>query len=253
MEFVDLHSHYTWQIDDGIDSLEETKTALEKAKKQGIKKIVVTPHIIPGTTNDLNPIIQRINEFIELAKNYDIQGYCGSEIMLNDECIQGLQNNLLIPINNGPYLLVEFNLLRKFNENYHDYLYEYALKHKIIIAHVERYFYKKLDLSMIKRWIDHGYLIQVNSSSFLGENGSHIKNNAYKLLKNGMIHVIANDVHRASKHRFPNLKDTYELLSKKYNSEDIKKLMYDNPLAIIEGKDILPIKPKKLSWFKRRK
>lgn len=68
-----------------------------------------------------------------------------------------------------------------------------------------------------------------------------------------MIHVIANDVHRASKHRFPNLKDTYELLSKKYNSEDIKKLMYDNPLAIIEGKDILPIKPKKLSWFKRRK
>lgn len=95
--------------------------------------------------------------------------------MLNDECLIGLQNDLIIPINNGPYVLVEFNLSRKINGDCLDYLYEYSLKHKLVIAHVERYFYKDLDLSMINSWIKQGHIIQVNSSSFLGENGSKIK------------------------------------------------------------------------------
>ena len=253
MELIDIHSHYAWDIDDGIANLNDAKEALTKAKKQNIKRIVATPHIIPGTTNDLNLIKQRINDFIKLAKEYGIIGYCGSEVMLNDECLIGLQNDLIIPINNGPYVLVEFNLSRKINGDCLDYLYEYSLKHKLIIAHVERYFYKDLDLSMINSWIKQGHIIQVNSSSFLGENGSKIKKNAYKLLEKGLIHVIANDTHRASRHRFPNLHDTYELLSKKYEEKNIRQLMYDNPLAIINGKEVLPVQVKKLSLFKRRK
>ena len=237
----------------GTIGMVAAKKALTKAKNQNIKRIVATPHIIPGTTNDLNLIKQRINDFIKLAKEYGIIGYCGSEVMLNDECLIGLQNDLIIPINNGPYVLVEFNLSRKINGDCLDYLYEYSLKHKLVIAHVERYFYKDLDLSMINSWIKQGHIIQVNSSSFLGENGSKIKKNAYKLLEKGLIHVIANDTHRASRHRFPNLHDTYELLSKKYEEKNIRQLMYDNPLAIINGKEVLPVQVKKLSLFKRRK
>ena len=112
---------------------------------------------------------------------------------------------------------------------------------------------KDLDLSMINSWIKQGHIIQVYSSSFLGENGSKIKKNAYKLSEKGLIHVIANDTHRASRHRFPNLHDTYELLSKKYEEKNIRQLMYDNPLAIINGKEVLPVQVKKLSLFKRRK
>ena len=253
MELIDIHSHYAWDIDDGIANLNDAKEALAKAKEQNIKKIVVTPHIIPGTTNDLTLIKQRINDFIKLAKEYGIIGYSGSEVMLNDECLISLQNDLIIPINNGPYVLVEFNLARKITDDCQDYLYEYSLKHKLVIAHVERYFYKDLNLSMIRSWIEHGYIIQVNSSSFLGENGSKIKKNAYKLLENGLIHVIANDTHRASRHRFPILQDTYELLSKRYEEKNIRQLIYDNPLAIINGKEVLPVQVKKLSLFKRRK
>ena len=87
----------------------------------------------------------------------------------------------------------------------------------------------------------------------MGEHGKHIKNNAYKLLEKGLIHVIANDTHRSNDHRCPNLKDTYELLIKKYSQDQIKQLMYDNPLAIINGKAVLPVKVTKIPWFKRRK
>lgn len=252
MEFIDIHSHYTWQIDDGIATIDDAKEALLAASKQNISKIVVTPHIVPGTTEDIDLIKKRINEFIDLARTYKIEGYCGSEVMLNHDCLTSLRNNQIITINNGPYVLVEFNLARKINDEHLDYLYEFSLKYKVIIAHVERYFYKELDIELIKSWIKRGYIIQVNSSSFLGENGSRIKKNAYKLLENGLIHVIANDTHRKTKHRFPNLKDTYQLLTKKYRDEDIKKLMYDNPLKIIEKKEIKLGKVKKKSWVERR-
>ena len=253
MEFIDIHSHYAWDIDDGISNLEEARSALTKAQAQGIKQIVATPHIIPETTTDLCLIKQRIKEFIELAKNYGIQGYYGSEVMLNSDYLTGLKKNLLITLNNGHYLLVEFNLSQGINDESDDRLYEYSLKYKLVIAHVERYFYNELDLQMIQSWIDNGYIIQVNSSSFLGEHGKHIKNNAYKLLEKGLIHVIANDTHRSNDHRCPNLKDTYELLIKKYSQDQIKQLMYDNPLAIINGKAVLPVKVTKIPWFKRRK
>ena len=71
MEFIDIHSHYAWDIDDGISSLEDAKTALAKAQAQGIKQIVATPHIIPETTTNLCLIKQRIKEFIELAKKHE--------------------------------------------------------------------------------------------------------------------------------------------------------------------------------------
>lgn len=253
MKFIDIHSHYAWDIDDGMACLEDTKKALVKASKQGIKQIIATPHIIPGTTSNINFIKERIKEFIKLAKNYDIKGYYGSEVMLNSDCLNSLKNNEFISLNNGPYLLVEFNLALNINEDCYDRLYEYSLKHKLVIAHVERYFHNKLDLQLIQSWIKDGHIIQVNSSSFLGENGKKIQNNAYTLLEKGLIHVIANDTHRITKHRYPNLNDTYELLIKKYSSNQIKKLMYDNPLAIINGEEISPVEIHKIPWFKRRK
>ena len=98
MEFIDIHSHYAWDIDDGITSLEDAKKALVKASKQGIKQIIATPHIIPGTTNNIDFIKERIKEFIKLAKNYDIKGYYGSEVMLNSDCLTSLKNDEFISL-----------------------------------------------------------------------------------------------------------------------------------------------------------
>ena len=84
-----------------------------------------------------------------------------------------------------------------------------------------------------------------------------IQENAYQLLDNGMVHVIANDVHRPNGKRSVNLQETYEVLRQKNNqAEDLTRLMYDNPLAIINGHAPELIKVRKISklpWFKRRK
>lgn len=259
MEFIDIHSHYAWDIDDGINDLDEALEALKAAKKQNIGKIVATPHLTPGTTTALEfaQMKQRINELQALAKQLDIEVYPGCEIMLNSDYLTALQDQNYLTINNGPYVLVEFNVTQRLPEDYDERIYEFSLKNKIIVAHVERYFNHHLKLDIIEQWLDYGYVIQINSSSILNSN-SRSHEFALELLERGMVHLIANDVHRSSGIRSPNLQDTYDYLTKKYQSEDVIKLMYDNPLKIINGQKIElvklnKIKTSRIPWFKRRK
>lgn len=260
MAFIDIHGHYAWQIDDGMPSLEDAKIALEKAKENRISTIVATPHVVPGNQNeeDLKQIKKRIEDLKLLAQNYGIEVLAGCELFLNHDYLEALENDLYILIENTDYLLVEFDVRNELgNENeVEDYLYEIQLKgYTPIIAHVERYFKDELDLERIEDFIDCGYVIQVNATSFLSYHGKHAQKFAYQLLDAGCIHVIASDTHRCDGHRSPCLQQVFNLLVKKYNYETIHTLMYENPLHIINNEEVEPIEVKQSLFkklFKRR-
>ena len=42
MEFVDIHGHYAWDIDDGIRDLDEARAALKNASKVGVRECPFT-------------------------------------------------------------------------------------------------------------------------------------------------------------------------------------------------------------------
>ena len=138
------------------------------------------------------------------------------------------------------------------NENeVEDRLYEIQYKgYTPVIAHVERYFKDSLDIERIQDFIDNGYLIQVNATSFLGYHGKHAQKFAYQLLNQGLLHVIATDTHRCDGHRSPCLQEVFDLLVKKYSYEDIHTLMYENPLHIINNEEVDLIEGK-TSFFKK--
>ena len=48
MNYVDLHTHLAWKIDDGYQTREETIKGLEILNQQGTVAVVATPHFIPG-------------------------------------------------------------------------------------------------------------------------------------------------------------------------------------------------------------
>ena len=224
MAFIDIHGHYAWDIDDGMPSLEDAKKALEKAKNNRISTIVATPHVVSGkhTLKDLEIIKDRIHDLKELAKVYNIEVLEGCELFLNHDYLEALEQNIFIPIENTHYLLVEFDVRKELgNENeVEDRLYEIQYKgYTPVIAHVERYFKDSFDIERIQDFIDNGYLIQVNATSFLGYHGKHAQKFAYQLLNQGLLHVIATDTHRCDGHRSPCLQEVFDLLVKKYMSE----------------------------------
>ena len=255
MQFIDIHGHYAWGIDDGIQTQEEALEALKIARKNNISAIVATPHVVPGTHNetDIQHFKDRIANLKTLAKNENIEVYEGCELFLNHDYIDSIKQQLFIPIENTSYLLVEFDVRKKLGKEYEveDYLYEIDIQgYTPVIAHVERYFPNGINLERIEQWIDNGYVIQVNASSLLGVHGKTVKNNAYQLLNSGFVHVIATDTHRSQGHRIPCLQEIYQLLSKKYDYQALKILMHDNPLHILQNEQVEMIQINQ-SFFKK--
>lgn len=255
MAFIDVHGHYAWDIDDGMPTVEDAKNALELARENRISAIVATPHVTPGvhTKEDINKFIQRIDDLRLLATEYNIDILDGCELLLNHDYQEALDQNIFIPIENTHYVLVEFDVRKEIGneQEVEERLYDLQFKgYTPIIAHIERYFKNDLDIDRINNFIDNGFIIQVNATSFLGHHGKQTKKIAYQLLDEGLIHVIATDTHRATGHRIPCLNKVFYLLEKKYNYDAIHTLMYENPLHILKNEWLEPVYARE-SFFKR--
>lgn len=145
------------------------------------------------------------------------------------------------PLNESRYLLVEFDLSRDIHDiSYADeYLQEIVYHNMIpVIAHVERYFLKGLDLKLIDYWLDCGYVLQCNRSSLVGIHGKLIQKNAMALLKRESIHLVCSDCHRANGSRVSKLSDAYDWICCNVSREYADLVCTKNPLLILNDLDV---------------
>lgn len=255
--FIDLHSHIAWGIDDGIPSIEDAQSSSELARNDGIVGICSTPHFIPGQL-DVSIYNEIVSRQMELKEMSPIPIYFGGEVMMNSEFIDGIDLDLYPTLNGSRYMLVEYNVLHDIHsiDYRYDCLYELKVRGFIpVIAHIERYFHKELDYSIIDNWIDMGCVLQINRTSILGMHGKTIQSNALSLLDDGYCDVIATDTHRSSGNRISKLSDVYSVVSKRIGKKNASVLMYENPKRILSDMDILNIevvkKKKRFSFFRR--
>lgn len=246
MKFTDIHGHYAWDIDDGIQTMPETVKALRIASQQGISHIVATPHMCCGKIDQDNRAIlmKRMESFKKLAQRYSIDVTFGCELMLNQKIKDTLAEDLFIPIGKTPYLLCEDDVRKKepdFIEVFDIYLKEVIYAgYKPIVAHVERYFHDDIDLEFTRYLIDMGCYIQVNTTSILGLSHAQHHKNALKLIDSQLIHIIATDTHQAEGTRVPNMKECYDYLLKKgYQERYIHLLMNENPKRVVNNRTLL--------------
>lgn len=244
MKHIDIHSHLAWDLDDGIPSIESCKKLLIEAQKDQITKIVATPHFVCGKhkESDIEVYKKRIDELKEISKDYSIEIYQGSELFINDLFFQYIQERIIIPFENTRYVLCEFDVRKCYDDDYdyiYDALYELVVAgYTPILAHVERYFDKKIDICAIQNLIEIGCVIQVNTSSILNPRDSVMKKNIAALLEHNLIHVIATDSHNYKGKRSPNMSDTLTHLSNTYDVSNLEILFYHNPLAIISNEQV---------------
>lgn len=245
--FIDTHTHITWGIDDGIQTLDECMEALHQCKEDGIERVIATPHFIPGRHNKaiVSSMVKRMIEVQKLFNENGIKYYPGSEVFLNRDFLDMIDKKLFFTLANSRYLLCEFNVRENIGSSsrVEDRLYELCIrKYTPMVAHVERYFHEGIDLDRVQSWIDMGCKIQVNRTSILGLHGKLIQKNALTLLENSMVHVVATDTHRTNGSRISKLSDAYEFIEKRCGEENAQILTYYNSLHIIEDEDLEDMK-----------
>lgn len=243
-EFIDVHSHIAWGVDDGIEDVIQARKALQMAMQDKITTMIATPHFIPGrfTQKEFDEISQRMNELKVVAKTFKIEIYTGCEFFLNDDYFQMLEAKMFYPLANSNYVLMEFDVRKNIGneQEVEDKFYEFIIRgYRPIIAHAERYFHQGIDLDRIENWIEMGCYIQVNRTSLLGLGGKMSQKNAEALLRAGLVHVIGSDMHRSEGTRIAQLSDAYELIKREYGSANADLLCKENAQRILNNEALV--------------
>ena len=191
--FCDCHSHLLPGVDDGIQTIEDTLTALSQYERWGIGEVWLTPHVMEDEPNTTDALRER---FGELQKQYSgpLQLRLMSENMLDNLFVERLAKDDFLPYGNeGKELLVEtscmqppMDLLRLLQN-----IAEHGLKP--VLAHPERYLY--MDTSYYRQLSRMGVRFQMNITSLTGFYGQEVRDRARLLHEEGLYTYYGTDCH----------------------------------------------------------
>ena len=211
---IDIHSHILPNVDDGSQSVEESRKILEMLQDQGVETVVATPHFYPRR--------DRVEAFLErrakAAAQLDAPVILGAEIAYfpgigNSKELGGLT------LGNSRLLLVEMPY-GSWTEQMVLELCDMATQTGLspVLAHVDRY------PRQIRRWskalLASGVYFQCNAESLL-----RWKSRGFVLrqLKQGNIHFLGSDSHNLT-NRKPCMAEAAAVITKKLGSEALKNL-----------------------------
>lgn len=245
----DIHCHILWGIDDGAKDIDDSIEMCKSSSERGIKRIIATPHFIEGESevepSALMSQVYLLNQEIKSQK-IDIEILPGMEIFITPNIIELYEKGKIITLNCKNYMLLELPLHGPLPNFLEDVIFHLQIKGiKPVIAHPERCraIMKRPDI--IYNLIERGCIIQINSGSLKGLYGMGPRKTAMKLLKHSMVHVIASDRH-SSRRKALQFDKCYKVIKRKFGETMAEDLLKNNPLKIINGKNIDIFEPKEI-------
>lgn len=240
---VDLHAHILPGIDDGPGEWDKALKMLARAAHDGIVGIVATPHVVPGGyDNTAEAVLGLTEELKERTRDTEIAIYPGSELMVCNDTLRGLEKKKYLTINNSRYALVE--LPAQFSpEPVYDFIHSLAMRGLVpVIAHPERNPRIQEDMGFLHEMVGMGALSQITSGSLTGLFGNAVKRAAVDILGRRLCHVIASDAHNNGK-RAPVLSHGLKVAAGIVGERDALAMVRETPNMILSDLDIITAEP----------
>lgn len=197
--FVDIHSHFLPNIDDGSKSMDESVAMLRRMHGYGIKHIICTPHVMESVWENSSEAIQQkidaLNAHLKSIQFTDISLSAAAEYMLDANFDRLLKTEKLRTVKDN-YILVELSFISP-PVNLYETLFNIQIAgYKPVLAHPERYAYYHNDFSAYKKLKAAGCLFQLNLLSLSNYYGSPVNAVAQALLKQQLIDFAGTDTHK---------------------------------------------------------
>jgi protein-tyrosine phosphatase len=247
---VDIHLHILPGLDDGPKDLETSVAMARMAADDGITHMVATPHANNRYPFDPVEIADRLSALREAVAGEGIALTLGSgcDFHMSYENIDDAHRHPeKYSINGKGYLLVElpdFSLPRQLDEAFYELRVAGLTP---ILTHPERNAALQKDSTRMEEWLRQGMLVQVTTSSVLGQMGPAPERMAHRLLANRWVHFLATDAHNLNT-RPPRMRAACEFVARKYDPAYADRICVENPLAVFEGRP-LPEQDEPLKLF----
>ena len=241
---IDVHCHYLPAVDDGARDIQESIALLRLAVKDGVRQIVVTPHVYAGRwDNSLAGLAPKFIAFKRLiaSKRIDVELFLGAEVHLLPESLAMVERGE-VPFIGGwdgqKALLLELHDARipPFAVNAVRHLRTLGVVP--IIAHPERNKAVMADPDCLEPFIAEGCLMQLTAASLVGRFGPQAERASLKLLERRWAHLVASDAHNLL-HRPPMMKAARKFLKKRFGEPLAAALTEQGPARLVEGRAAL--------------
>ncbi len=227
--FVDIHQHLVWGVDDGAQTIEESKELLLASAKQGIRVIFCTSHLTSG----IKPFPYEIyrDHFLTLREickeeNIPIKLLPAAEVFYTEHTLNMLLQKRIPTMNGSKYILVEFSEDASWENIEHAVCELYRNGYIPIVAHVERYKNFVIHFkSAIRLHEEVNVYYQMNCGAVLNPRNFIQKKFVDYMLKNEYIDAIATDSHNME-YRPPRMLEAFRFISKKYGREYAERLTH---------------------------
>lgn len=241
---VDIHCHILPEFDDGASGPDEAITMAHMAADSGITSIVATPHF-PGRPDSLNQMGGLMERYEWLrrtlrALRLPLKIHPGAEILCLPETPELAEDKLLPTLGNTSYLLTEFFFDEPFDRMDRMLTALADNGYRPVIAHPERYRAIQEEPSLLRRWQEKDYVLQLNKGSLLGAFGPAPEAAAIAALEMHLAHVIASDAHSAHR-RTPHMGQLRMWLDDHCDPEYARMLLTENPTRLLENRKPLSL------------
>lgn len=247
LDMIDIHCHILPDVDDGSRNMEMSMEMISTAYDSGVRSMIATPHCYPGLFENYasGELQQRWDELYHAVHvaGIPMHLYQGMEIMAFDNLAVYLQKGKVWTLNGTAYFLVEFS----FDE---DPLYckkilssGVAAGYIPVVAHPARYFFVQNNPSLVYEWYMMGCGIQLNKDSLLGRHGRRAFETGNSLLRHNLVSCVSSDAHGTAT-RTTDLDEVRGFLVSEYSEEYAYMLLEENPLRILQGKNLVGYSPR---------
>ena len=236
---IDLHAHILPQLDDGPVDWETSMEMCRIAWKDGIKKIIASPHIKDGVYYcDTETILNRVEKLNHKIKGIlELEVLIGADVHFSSDLVDRVKRGEIPTINNKGYLLLEL----PFNStplNLEQIIFELRLIGIFpILTHPERNTVFQNNPHKISSLVYIGAYVQITAMSLTGGFGKKAMRCAEKLLASNLVHNIATDAHSPIS-RPPVLSPAVNKAKRIVGESAARMLVCDIPQKILQGEEI---------------
>jgi protein-tyrosine phosphatase len=245
MQRAELHFHLLPGVDDGPIDLDEAVALGRLAVADGTSMVTVTPHVrdllAAGVLDEVPARVRAVQDALDAA-GVPLEVLTGAELAHDD--VPALDDRRLDAIAQGPpgrrWVLIEAPLFGDA-AGFLDATAELRARgFGTLIGHPERCTELMLADGAIARERAAGALLQVNASSLTGYHGETAQAFGFRLLRAGLVDVIASDAHGVS--RPPRLGEALDVVaSAGFSRADVEPLTSAGPRALL-ARGIAPLR-----------
>ena len=236
MEITDMHCHILPGLDDGAQTMAETLDTLREAEKQGIKRMIITPHFHPQRYIVTAPHIIRSLEAVRQAcreEGIGIELFEGQECYYYSGLIDELEAGRALTLCKTRFVLVEFDPGCAFSFLWNGLGSLRQAGYIPIVAHFERYdcLYKGDHLDELRR---HQFLLQMNYDMLLRKGGLFRESYWQRLLREGYVDFLGSDCH-GTHFRPLQVDKAFAWMTKRCEPRQIRHILEENFDKVVYG------------------